>query len=65
MKSKIYVHKIVLDQELNFHKDPCKDVRILGIDAHTPIGKRPIYFRFFSFEGFPYQVNIQDILESS
>ena len=43
MKSKIYVHKIVLDQELNFHKDPCKDVRILGIDAHTPIGKRPIY----------------------
>ena len=27
MKSKIYVHKIVLDHQPNFEKDPCKDAR--------------------------------------
>ena len=24
-----------------------------GIEVYPHIGKRPIYFRFFSYEGFP------------
>ena len=27
MKFEIYVHKIILDPQLNVHKDPCKDAR--------------------------------------
>ena len=30
-----YVHKIVLDHQPNFHKDPCKDARAQGKNACT------------------------------
>ena len=30
-----YVHKIVLDHQPNFHKDPCKDARARGVNART------------------------------
>ena len=39
MKFETYVHKIVLDHQPNFHKDPCKDpckdTRAQGENAHT------------------------------
>ena len=35
MKFKIYVHKIVLDHQPNFLKDPCKDAPARGINART------------------------------
>ena len=35
MKFETYVLKIVLDQEPNFHKDPCKDTRARGENART------------------------------
>ena len=35
MKFKTYVHKIVLDHQPNFHKDPCKDARARGENART------------------------------
>ena len=35
MKFETYVHKIILDHQLNFHKDPCKDARARGVNART------------------------------
>ena len=35
MKFETYVHKIVLDHQLNFHKDPCKDACARGENACT------------------------------
>ena len=35
MKFETYVHKIVLDHQPNFHKDPCKDARAQGENART------------------------------
>ena len=35
MKFETYVHKIILDHQLNFHKDPCKDARERGENART------------------------------
>ena len=35
MKFKTYVNKIVLDRQLNSHKDPCKDARAQGENART------------------------------
>ena len=35
MKFETYVHKIVLDHQPNFHKDPCKDARARGENART------------------------------
>ena len=33
MKFDTYVHKIILDHQLNFHKDLCKDARARGENA--------------------------------
>ena len=35
MKFESYVHKIVLDHQPNFHKDPCKGARTRGKKART------------------------------
>ena len=35
MKFETYVHKIILDHQLTFHKDPCKDARARGENART------------------------------
>ena len=35
MKFETYVHKIVLDHQPNFHKDPCKDARARGVNTRT------------------------------
>ena len=35
MKFETYVHKIVLDHQPNFHKDPCKDARARDENMHT------------------------------
>ena len=35
MKFETYVHKIVLDHQPNFHKDPCKDARARGENKRT------------------------------
>ena len=35
MKFETYVHKIVLNHQPNFHKDPCKDARARGENART------------------------------
>ena len=35
MKFETYVHKIVLDHQPNFHRDPCKDARARGENART------------------------------
>ena len=35
MKFETYVYKIVLDNQPNFHKDPCKDARARGENART------------------------------
>ena len=35
MKFQTYVHKIVLDHQPNFHKDPCKDARARNKNART------------------------------
>jgi len=35
MKFETYVHKIVLDHQPNFYKDPCKDARARGENART------------------------------
>ena len=35
MKFETYVHKIVLDHQPNFHKDPCKDARARGENVCT------------------------------
>ena len=35
MKFETYAHKIVVNQQPNFHKDPCKDARARGINART------------------------------
>ena len=43
IKFETYVHKIVLDHQPNFHKDPCKDARARGVNArirdemHAPV----------------------------
>ena len=39
MKFETYVHKIVLDHQPNFHKDPCKDARARGVNARTHVKK--------------------------
>ena len=35
MKFETYVHKIILDYQLNFHKVPCKDARARGVNARA------------------------------
>ena len=35
MKFETYVHKIVLNHQPNFHKDPLKDARARGENART------------------------------
>ena len=35
MKFQTYVHKIVLDHQPNYKKDPCKDARAQGENACT------------------------------
>ena len=35
MKFETYDHKIILDHQLNFHKDPCIDAGAQVVDAHT------------------------------
>ena len=35
MKFETYIHKIILDHQLNFYKDPCKDARTGGENART------------------------------
>ena len=35
MKFEAYVHKIVLDHQPNFHKDPCKDAHARGENERT------------------------------
>ena len=35
MKFETYVHKIVLNHQPNFHKDPCKDARAQDKNART------------------------------
>ena len=35
IKFETYVHKIILDHQLNFHKYPCKDARARGENART------------------------------
>ena len=35
MKYETYVHKIIIDQQLNFHKDLCKDARARDENART------------------------------
>ena len=35
MKFETYVHKIILDHQLNFYIDPCKDARAGGEIART------------------------------
>ena len=35
MKFETYFHKIVLDQQPNFHKDPCKDAHARDKNART------------------------------
>ena len=35
MKFETYVHKVVLNHQPNFHKDPCKDARARGENART------------------------------
>ena len=35
MKFESFVHKIVLDHQPNFHKDPCKDARARGENPRT------------------------------
>ena len=34
MKFETYVHKIVLDHQPNFHKDPCKDAHARDENTH-------------------------------
>ena len=40
MKFETYVHKIVLDHQPHFHKDPCKDARARGLNARTHVKKK-------------------------